>query len=66
MVAFLSEQDLHVLSESKAGVILLCVLIERLMGRHKIRANFHKQGSLLHGQLQQKQQLDTSGSRPHH
>lgn len=66
MVAFLSEQDLHVLSEYKARVIPLRVLIERLMGRQKIRGYFHKQGSLLHGQLQQKQQLDTSGSRPHH
>lgn len=65
MVAFLTEQDFHILSESKARLTVLGVLIERLMGRHKHRGHFHKQGASLYGQLQQKQLLDTSGSRTH-
>lgn len=63
MVPFLTEQDLHILSESKARLTVLGVLMERLMGRHKDRGYFHKHGASLYGHLQQKQQLDSSGSR---
>lgn len=65
MVALLTEKDLHILSDSKVRLTILGVLIERLMGRHKDRGYFHKQGASLYGQLQQKQLLDTSGSRTH-
>jgi len=66
MVAFLTEQDLHILSESKARLTVSGVLTERLTGRYKDRDYFHKQVASLYRQLQKKWLLDISGSRTHY
>lgn len=50
----LTEQDVHILSESKARLTLFSVLIESLLSTHKDRDYFPKQGPSLNGQLQQK------------